>query len=74
MENVTVIKKAALKLLDKLKEQVMTDCSDEEIEEFKQGISNDTIGNNILYNPRTDKHLQTIRIQLSSRAKTRLVE
>ena len=43
------------------------DCSDEEIEEFKQGISNDTIGNNILYNPRTDKHLQTIRIQLKSR-------
>ena len=33
MENVTVIKKAALKLLDKLKEQVMTDCSDEEITE-----------------------------------------
>lgn len=43
------------------------DCSDEEIEEFKQGISNDTIGNNILYNPRADKHLQTIRIQLKSR-------
>ena len=33
MENVTVIKKAALKLLDKLKEQVMNDCSDEEITE-----------------------------------------
>ena len=42
-------------------------CSDEEIEEFKRGISNGTIGNNTLYNPRTDRHLQTIRIQLESR-------
>lgn len=31
MGNVTPIKKAALHLLDKLKEQVMSDCSDEEI-------------------------------------------
>ena len=39
-------------------------CSDEEIEEFKRGIRNGTIGNNTLDNPRTDRHLQTIRIQL----------
>ena len=33
MEGTTPIKKAALNLLDKLKEQVMTDCSDEEVTE-----------------------------------------
>ena len=33
MESMTPIKKAALYLLDKLKEQVMTDCSEEEITE-----------------------------------------
>lgn len=42
-------------------------CSDEEIEEFKRGISNGIIGNNTLYNPRTDRHLQTIRINLFSK-------
>lgn len=42
-------------------------CSDEEIEEFKLGINNGTIGNNTLYNPRTDRQLQTIRIQIKSR-------
>lgn len=33
MGNVTAIKKATLNLLDKLKEQIMTDCTDEEITE-----------------------------------------